>query len=374
MASKGNLIVSCVAINQFFTSWWTAVGDSASLAQSNIDQIVQLLDPPSELNVVLNDVFLALQCVFALVPGPLGIYAAEVRKFSATWQSLAQVGANALLVEPNIGRYLFPTDNTQSQLVQMGKLKTDMVSVIQQVQSNLNKTCVSVMNNVDEFLAFAKQGNFSANAPQLPDQANYLYYAFNTYIISQAMNGNSIYGVLGKGTNVQALVTNGTYTQYEIDCQSYSEQNVCESWWYSGDLDSTFGLDDFSSMDRDYNDVLNGLLANYTTGELLFEGAYACNANGNYGKPINITVNAGGINTACISQLRIVSWDMSCTDPSDHTRNECEFNEQGVNRQNAFWASCGSHSYFSVMDQPVYCVPRTYLGPLLTRKDYQIKR
>ena len=83
-------------------------------------------------------------------------------------------------------------------------------------------------------------------------------------------------------------------------------------------------------MNRNYGQQITDLFANLTTGQLLFEGALACNAEGNFGQPVNITVNAAGVNTACISQLRILTWNMSCTVP--HRKNapvnkNCEFLE-----------------------------------------------
>ena len=224
------------AINQFFYSWWTAVGSSGGIASNNIAQIVQIIDVPAETSVILQDILIALQSVFALIPGPLGIYAAH-SAFSYQWQTAAQVISNAINVAPNVGRYLFPTDNTASQVVQLSQLSANFATVLQQVQSNLNQTLTSVMANVTEFLAFAEQGNFSAEAPSLPDQANYLYFAFNTYVISQALNGNNVYAVLGRGTNPQQLATNGTVTNYDINCDSYNDLNICDCWWYSVSLD-----------------------------------------------------------------------------------------------------------------------------------------
>ena len=125
-------------------------------------------------------------------------------------------------------------------------------------------------------------------------------------------------------------------------------------------------------MNRNYGDILTTLFTNYTTGELLFDGAYACNANGNYGQPVNVTVNSGGVNTGCLSQLRILTWDMSCDNPLHHTSDGCEFLEAPA--QNTFFGDCNSHSAWDDMEEPVYCVPYSYLGPLATSKDYQLKR
>ena len=175
--------VSISAINQFFLSWWTAVGSAASLAALNVDTIVQLLDPVDQANVLLDDILISFTGVFALVPG-LGYVTKSVEGFTEGWVTFAQVIENVLFVVPQVGRYVFPTDSGQSQVIQMGELKGNLNSIIQTVQNNLNKTVVSVMTNTTEFLAFASQGNFSQSAPSLPDQANLLLYAFNVCVFS----------------------------------------------------------------------------------------------------------------------------------------------------------------------------------------------
>ena len=339
------------------------MGDSGGIASDNIGSIVQIIDIPSSTPVVLQDILLALQAVFALIPGPLGIYAAH-SGFSFTWQASAQVISNALNALPNIGRFLFPVDTAASQTVQIADLSANFGQILQQVQGNLNQTLTSVMANETEFLAFASQGNFSELPPSLPDQANYLYFAFNTYLISAALSGNNVYGVIGRETNPQELDTNGTKLNYNIDCKGYDEQNVCDAWWYSGNYNSAFTLDDFSHMNRNYGTQISNLLQNLTTGELLFEGALACNAEGNFGQPVNITVNAGGVNTACISQLRVLTWDMGCTDPSG----TCEFLE--TSRQETFLFG-NAHA---MTDQSIRSVPAGYLGPLLTQTKQKIWR
>ena len=128
--------------------------------------------------------------------------------------------------------------------------------------------------------------------------------------------------------------------------------------------ESAFTLDDFSKMNRNYNKQLNQLLQNLTTGRLLFEDAYECNSAGNFGQPVNITVTAKGVNTACISQLRVLTWDMNCyPGPSN-----CEFLEQP--KQNTF----GYNNVHSVTSQNWFSVPYGYLGPGISRASPKLKR
>lgn len=148
----------------------------------------------STIEVIVQDLLLALQSIFALIPGPLGIYAAH-SAFGFMRQAVAQVESNALDTLPNIGRFLFPIDNSSSKIIQLSDLSANCAqTVLIPVQSNLNMTLSSVMSNALEFLALASQGNFTALTSSLPDQSNYLYFAFNTYLISQTLSGNKVYG------------------------------------------------------------------------------------------------------------------------------------------------------------------------------------
>lgn len=151
-----------------------------------------MIDVLSTIAVIVQDLLLAFQSIVALIPGPLGIYAAH-SAFGFTWQAVAQVESNALNTLPNIGRFVFPIDNSCSKIIQLSNLSANCAqTVLIPVQSNLNMTLSSVMSNASEFLALASQGNFTALASSLPDQSNYLYFAFNTYLISQTLSENKV--------------------------------------------------------------------------------------------------------------------------------------------------------------------------------------
>ena len=319
----------------------------------------------------MDDILIALTGIFAVATIPLDL-AKTALDMSNLWKNSAQFFENALFAYPQIGRYLFPVGTTQSQLIQMADLKVALVGAIEQVQGNLNSTLVAVMTDPNAFLAFASQGNFTASAPSLPTQSNDLLYAFNTYLATTALNGNSVHGVMALNTNPQQLATNSSSKSlnYKIDCQNYNEQNVCDAWWYSQKYNIAFGLDDFGHMNRNFHDIITTLLSQYTTGELLFEASMACNTQGGYGGPVNVTVTAAGVNTACLSQLKTATWDMQCDQANSNTK--CEFIE--IPKQAQFLGNCGSHSAYSVMDDPIYCVPHSYMGPLLTQNKDKLKR
>ena len=121
---------------------------------------------------------------------------------------------------------------------------------------------------------------------------------------------------------------------------------------------SAFTLDDFSKMNRGFNKELMALLGNYTTGQLLFENAYECNSAGFYGQPANVSVSVNGVNTACVSQLKVLTWDMTCHPSSS---NNCEFLEQA--KQQTF----GLTQQHPGIVGSYTSVPNGYLGPGITR-------
>ncbi|KAL8801206.1 MAG: hypothetical protein Q9200_007016 [Gallowayella weberi] len=378
------------AINQYFGSWYMAVGGATTLAGLNVDEIVQLINPPDNTNLILDNILITLTGIFAVAPG-LGYNVGNmldkaVEKASDVSQSLRTsltFVENAIIGFPQIGRYLYPIDTPASSVVQIADLKNQLGNLIGTVQGNLNKTLVSVMADPNEFLAFASQGNFTAAAPSLPDQQQYLLYAFNTYLISTCLAGNNIHGTIALDTNIQALATNGSQTHLNqgfrdditASCTGYSPQNICDTWWYSGNLNATFALDHFSHLGRNYHDLLETIFQKYTTGQLLFDNAYACNQAGNYDQPVSITINTSttGLNTQCLSRLRILTWDMNCDNTNIRDSRSCEFVEE-EKAQGQFLGNCGSKSFWSVMDEPVYCVPNGYLGPLVNQREYKLKR
>ncbi|KAL8895255.1 MAG: hypothetical protein Q9207_008243 [Kuettlingeria erythrocarpa] len=391
------------AINQYFGSWYTAVGAAATLAGFNIDSIVQLINPPDNTNLILSSVLIALTGIFAVAPGlglNIGNLLDKLVSSAATTAQNLRTGLvfveNAIIGFPQIGRWLYPIGDTQSQLIQLADLRARLGDLIANVQANLNATVASVMADPTSFLAFASQGNFTAACPSLPDQQTYLLYGFNTYVISAALAGNDIHAAVALDTNVQALVTNGSQDHLAYDlsaCEGYDAYNVCDAFWYSGALDATFSLNHFAHPGRALGSLLVALFEQYTTGQLLFDNAFACARDRNNNstgastdssgqqqqqqqqgedQELTVTVNAAGVNTQCLSRLDVLVWDMSCTGVGDL---QCEFldrEEEGP--QNGWLRSCGSGSYFSVMDEPVYCVPNGYLGPLVRQRRYKLDR
>lgn len=161
------------AIDQFFGSWYTAVGSASATAGLNIDEIVQLIDPPSDTTLIMDDILIALTGIFAVAPG-LGLNVGSMLdhavedavKVSDSLRTGLKFVENAIIGFPQIGRFLYPIDTPASTLLQIADLKSQLSDLIATVQNNLNKTVSSVMADASEFLAFAKQGNFTGATRQ----------------------------------------------------------------------------------------------------------------------------------------------------------------------------------------------------------------
>ncbi|KAL9610400.1 MAG: hypothetical protein Q9167_004883 [Letrouitia subvulpina] len=371
------------SINYFFNSWYTAVQNIGNEVANNVDKIVQLIDPPEDTDFGVFSTIVQAVTSIAAFAGPLGAIGTAAEEVGSV-STLAETVRNALDTESTIQQHLmpdsYPTGTTESQVWQTAQLKSELVKVIEAAKSHIENTTKYVMDDLNAFLAFANQDLFSDDPPSIQPMNVYVMYVFNTYIISKALNGNNVKGTIGLGTNPQALATNWTNTNsnsplaYNLDaCKEFDEQNICDAWWYSKNLSSAFGLDDFKAMNKNKADLMKTLLADYTTGEMLFEGSYKCQATKKPDQALNLTIKPNGLDSDCISQLQIGTWDMGCDDPTD-PRSNCEFLESEIPRQPKFLDGNTGAVPFGGEMNPEYSVPYCYLGPLITQKKYRLKR
>ena len=281
--------------------------------------------------------------------------------FFKTWY--IAVGDGSESAEDNIGDIASLISLNNANIIQ-SKLSSDLGKLTKQIRQNLNVTTVRVLQNHTEFIAFASQGNFSSGVVSLPDATDYMTYAFNTYLSSNALSTSNVFSTLGKNTNVKDLATNGTSLAYPLNCTAYDSNSLCDTFYYSENYKSTFGLVSRDTPEQNYARVLDSLFSNYTTGALLFEDSYACNSIS--GNPANVTVTTAGVNTACIGSLQTFTWDMNChANPtaSGDENNGCEFLEKG--KESGFWAA-GNNDTRSV--------PAAYLGPAIAQNKFKISR
>ncbi|KAL9037290.1 MAG: hypothetical protein Q9214_005765 [Letrouitia sp. 1 TL-2023] len=278
-----------------------------------------------------------------------------------TWsQAIGDAGKS---VGDQIGDILLALDLPQSAL--RDDLSTSLQDLTQIVQSKLQQTLTSVQSDAEEFLAFITAGNFSESPPSLPGATNDFMSALTTYLTTLALTKSNIYVTMAKVTSVPKLVTNGTQLAYPIDCaQGLNPQGVCDAWWWSDKYQSSFGLANRDTPNGAYGPIISGLFTSgFTTGELLFDNAYACHHP--VGTTLEVNVTAAGVNTPCWSMIDVYAWDMAChVDPAaagDEQVN-CEF--EGFGKESNFWEPIGT----------ARSVPNSYLGPAIAQDVFKISR
>ncbi|KAL9614075.1 MAG: hypothetical protein Q9167_001429 [Letrouitia subvulpina] len=283
--------------------------------------------------------------------------------FFRTWSQAVDDASKA--AGDQIGDILLALDLPQTL---RDELESSLQDLTQTVLSKLQLTLTSVQSNAENFLAFVTAGNFSESPPSLPGTTNDFMSALNTYITTLALTKSNTYVTMGKDTSVPDLVTNGTQLAYPINCsQGLDPQGVCDAWWRSDKYQSSFGLANRNTPNTAYGPIISKLFTSgFTTGELLFDNAYACHYP--VGAAVDVNVTAAGVNTPCWSVIDVYAWDMAChADPAaaDDEKADCEF--EGSSKEPDFWEPSRS-------DSAARSVPNSYLGPAIAQNAFQISR
>ncbi|KAI9849737.1 MAG: hypothetical protein M1838_006273 [Thelocarpon superellum] len=300
------VLYNIYAINQFFNSWWTALNAASALAADTIGTIVRYISPPQQTNVIVQDVLVALGASLAFLdlPAALAVTAVEGVVYSCVEKALQQT--------PGILRFLFPATTVQPVDVEITELSSQIAGIVLQFQSQVSDTVSAIAQNATTFVAWAGTGGFSGTLPALDAETDNLYQVLNTYVISQAYNAKNIVATVGRDTNVQQLQANSTL-QYDLNCASYDANGVCGAWWYDNQTNNAYALDDPKTMSHNFHDDMEYLFHNnWTTGAMLFGGAYQCKGTDQYQQPPSISLNSQGLQTGCMSTLQVCTWQMHC--------------------------------------------------------------
>lgn len=298
-----------------------------------------------------------------------------INNFFRTWYDA--VAAAAETAEDNIPTIVKLLDSSNAGLSLQADLTSTLSKVTTSIRSNINQTTTSVLSNYTEFLAFAEQGKFSADLVSLPDATNYLTYAFNTYLASTALVESDIYLTVSRDTDVVKLATNGTTLAYPLpECAAgLNKQGVCDTWYYSKNYDSTFGLVSRSKPQTNYAKLTDSLLTDLTSGELLFESSLACGGAAGREKSVgpsalpNVTLTVNGVNTACISVLDTYEWDKQCQLPAAGAAPDCELVDVPAGTKVAV-----QKGFLEEGQGGVRSVPPAYLGPAIAQTQVKLSR
>ena len=182
-----------LAINQYFTTYWTALQYSISQAQLAIHNLVILLEPEHKTNMSLGDIFpsLSFALAFIALPEVEAIHkgTSYARALSTSSFLLIATRESSMLLRAAFPRGLYPT-----RQFQMGELFEGLTEISKKVQGVLLNYLGALMTDVPAFLSFAGTGYFSGKGEiSLPQQTKGLDLALKTYVLTKAMTKNPWY-------------------------------------------------------------------------------------------------------------------------------------------------------------------------------------
>ena len=300
------LTSSVLAINNFFSTWYTAVQYATTIAGDNIANITQLIDKDIDPNVLTNDVLSALTVGLPFL-GLVGDIPTAIGK------TAGEFVLTALQQAPAVAKAIWPAGTDDSQSIQISELNTHLGTLSTQLSNNLNAGLAVVESNLDSFLAFASTGVFSTDlALSVPKQQAGLELAFNLFLVSTSLSSNSWHSARAAGVNPQNINGKSSTQSGTISCSSYDANGMCSYWYYFPATSTAYTLVNAGSVVKwtDPSSLLSTIFTNgWTTGAALFDGAAQCAAAGNFGKGIiNMNGPDGKLDLSCLSQLKTCSW------------------------------------------------------------------
>jgi hypothetical protein len=311
------VVYNIYAINQAFNTYYNAIANANQIASENVAAIIQLLDPPKDHNVILNEVITALSA-------GLGLIAAE--------NPIVDAIVKGATTAPNVVKAVFPTGTTNSQNVQLASLDQSLGQVTQGLLGSINDAMPANLKDVNNFLAFASSGQFS----QLPQQTLFqdtqtLLGGLNTYVVSQSLQANNIQLVKGangaQGTDINGLVAGGMNQAYQIQgCgKGYDPLGICDDWWYDQPNNNSYALVKTDDLQKNFNTEMESIFKQWASPQNLLTNAVVCAGQGGttaqQGNLISATPN--GLNSACLSNLTVCTWNQDDGSSNTNLYSDC---------------------------------------------------
>ena len=302
-------------INQVFSSLYKAVGNANTLASESVGAIVALLDPVKPPNLLISDLTTALGIGLSLIPGPEGKLA---KLILSTAQGL-----------PKVINALFPTGTTDSRIDQWSTISDQVATVVNNYQHAVAGVIPTVLEDANNFLAYASTGSFSVASADLPDlsaESDALLAGLRTFIVGKALDANNFHLDRAIDTDISELQRNSSDAlSYDTGCgNGYDGAGICGSFWFDSAAKVTYSLNNYNSMGSSTHDILETLFTKYTSGDLLFGGAARCAAQG--GPKDSLATTAiqpdGQVVIDCLSSAQLCTWDVNSIE-ADHEFTDC---------------------------------------------------
>jgi hypothetical protein len=332
------------SINQAFNTYFNAIPNANTLASENIPAIIQLLDPPKQQNVLLNDILTALSVGLSFLVSENPIIDALVK------------GATQAIA---VNKFLFPTGTLDSQNAQFRSLEESLGAVVQQLQRNVNSAFPAALANASNFLAFAYSGAFSqpTNESLFADTAK-LLTGLNTYVVSQGMQANNILLARAPTIDINEWVADGAVSNYAIDgCgKGYDPLGICDAFYYNQAQNTTYSFVKIDDPSQNYHDAMETIFGNWTSPDLLIVNGAACADIGSSQHLGNlISATPTGVASACLANMKVCTWSQDPSNFQTEIFTDCD-NTNGWQDD-----SCGGDGGVKV--------PAGYIGPEMSAEN-----
>lgn len=296
-------------MNNFFTTYYMALGSAQSDAQTVIQALVTQLDPVKPTSFSLITILTVLSVGLAFLGAPS--IAVSVLGLSLLTRTAAQVFTISIQQAPATAKALWPTGTQSSQSIQIGNIETELGNSTNQLAAMINNAVQLLMSDMPTFVKFCESGEWSGSTSlSLPSKVEGLDYALRTYMTSEVMNQNGWRSMptIGPYETLQDVENsvggNGFGCHMGNNSVCTDEFGSAHYWSRATGIVYRFFNKDLSSTSLTPYQVLQDTVNNnWAILEVLFDGAFNCTKEGNFG---NSAVNFnwdGTLDIACISQL-----------------------------------------------------------------------
>lgn len=132
--------------------------------------------------------------------------------------------------------------------------------------------------------------------------------ALNTFVIPQCLSADKWVIARAIDTDMNARLTNGSDPSWKIPgCGSgYDGHSVCGAYYWNQAIDVFFTLTSNDNPSLDQTSNMQSIFGNWTTLDLLFNGAAQCQVQG--GSAPTVSVGNSGVAASCLSNVKVYTW------------------------------------------------------------------
>lgn len=311
----------------FFTTYYTALSFATSQAQLAISAIVNKVNPPKEAGIPWFQILTALSFGLAFLGAPTIALSLLNSQLGMARSAIPIWTAQSLMISlqqaPGVGKALMPTGTADSKFIQIGQLETQLGGATNELKGVINAAVEKLMTDMPTFVKFVESGKYSGDKSySLPNQTVGLDIALKTYIVSNALKGNSWWAGPSTGPYEREEFPGLNENNVQCDDSNYSalywSPDTKRSYQFNGGGTNQSPCDMAAAMVENQWAPLN----------ILFDGAWNCTRDGHAGTN-NINFNFdGSLNVACISALpMLTSCGAPC--PSPMINGTCPFGDYG---------------------------------------------